>query len=316
MRVSTLNIFNTFLKYDNKRQSEINRYTKEVSSGKRLLEPSVSPVDLAQSLRYKSLDKELDDFIKNANYVQNAQTIAEDALTHIIDSSMEVRGELVHILNTGVFDEEDAKVLKDYFEGMRNYFIDQANTKIGDHYLFSGVKSQTAPIDSTGKYQGGDTDVTVPIAKNVELPIKYTGYKEGGDNYLGVGSIDGQDKMIVVAVLDKVINALNNGDLTSLHNDNFIKIDGNDYDLLSAFDKGVNTISQHRSRIGSQEKALESIRVQHESFKVSYNKLVSDLEDADLPKSITNLEKSKLAYEATMASFNQNKDLSLLKYFS
>ena len=304
-----MQIHNLFLKYDQKRQVELERNSNKLASGKRILKPSDAPVDLAQSLRYKSFKSEIEGFLRNIDMVKNTQEIAEGALNNIVESGQEIRVELVHILNTGVLDADDAKVLRDFFKGMRDYLIDEANVKIGDHYLFSGTKSQTAPIDNDGVYQGNTAKTTVPIAKNVESTIRFN-----GKNFLGIGTIEGQEKMIMTAVLDKVIAAIDSGDLSHLHDSDFLNINGHNYALLEAFDLGLNGVMSGRSSIGSQRKTTENIEEQHQMFEVSFNNLISKLEDADFTKTISELEKNKVAYEATMQSYNQNRKLSLLDY--
>ncbi len=314
MRVSNNQIFNTFLKYDSAKQKDIARYTTELSSGKRILNPSDDPVALAQSLRFKSIQSDLDGYIKNIDLVQNTQQIAESALTNIVDSAQEVRVELVRLSSVGVLDIEDAEIIKDYLQSMRDYIATEANTQIGDKYIFSGVSSQTAPVAADGTYQGSTTETTVPVAKGVEVPIRFN-----GENYLGIDSND--NKMILTKVIDRTIEIIDNaangtGSLQDLTAPDAVTVNGQAMSILEGFDTGLNQVMQYRSVLGSQNKTVSDLKNQHESFKVNYNELISKLEDVDYTGAITELEKSKVAYEATIASFNQNKDLSLLKYFS
>ena len=316
MRISSSYIYNTYLKYDKTRQKDIAKYTKELSSGKRILTPSDDPISLAKSLRFKSIRKDLDGYLKNIKIVQNTQEIAEESLKNIIESSQEARAEIVRLHNTGVLDKEDAKVLRDYFKDIRDYIVNQANVKIGDEYIFSGVKSQIAPIDtSDGTYNGETKETTVPVAKEVkDIPIRFN-----GKDYLGVDKKD--NKMILVKALDKVIKIIKDGDLSKINDPNAITVKANDDEeekpmsILEAFDTGLDAVMRYRSFIGTQEKRVNDLKSQHEMFKVHYSNLISTLEDADFTKSVAELEKSKVAYEATIASFNQNKDLSLLNYF-
>ncbi|WP_200763837.1 flagellin [Nitrosophilus alvini] len=311
MRVPEISLFNTFTKYDQIRQKEIEKYTQQLSSGKKILKPSDSTVDLAASLRFKSLQNDLEGYAKNMDYVQNTQSVAEGSLNSISETAQEARVEIVRLLNTGVLDQEDAAIVDEYLQSLKDYIINQANIKIGDSALFGGVKSQVDPFTADGTYQGETVETTVPVSKGVELNSTFR-----GDKYLGVNENTG--KIAIVEVLDKISEIINSGDLTRLHNPGEVNvtINGKSADtILDAFDLGLNAIMQHRSLIGSQGKTLEDLRTQNESLNVNFSELISKLEDADYTEAITNLEKAKTAYEATMASFAQNKDLSLLKYF-
>jgi len=313
MRIPEISLFNTFTKYDGLRQKEIERYTQELASGKKILQPSDNAVDVSRSLRLKSLKSDIQSYMKNMDIVQSTQNVAESTLQNIIETSNEARVEIVRLLNTGVLDQEDAKIVDKYFQSLKEYIVGQANIKIGDSAIFGGVHTQEDPFNSHGEYNGSNKETTVPIAKGVELSINYN-----GKNYLGVDDID--NKMIIVKVLDKIHDIIDSGNLSRLHDDTGAEFnatfDGKTAtNVLDAFDLGLNAIMQHRSLIGSQEKTLENLREQHETLEVNFNELVSKLEDVDYTSAITNLEKTKTAYEATMASFAQNKDLSLLKYF-
>jgi len=297
MRISSNYIYDSFLQYDKLRQNEIARYTEEISSGKKILNPSDDIVSVAKALKAKATNKEIDSYIDNITTVQNRQDVAQTALTNILDAGEETRVELVRLLSYGVVDQEDAEIIDDYLQGLRDYIIDQANTKVGDAYLFGGTASDKRAFDDNGVYQGNNNEQMVPISKGYEVNATYD-----GSNYLGTNA-DGKIK--IVDVIDTIHNQIQAGDLRGITDD-----------LLVELDEGLEQISQYRSRIGSQAKNAEDFKLQHEMFKVNYNDLIANLEDTDIAEAITNLEQSKMAYEASMAVYSQNKDLNLLKYFA
>ncbi len=296
MRVSNNQIYHTFLKYDKARQANIARYTNQISSGKRILTPSDDIVAVAKSLKAKAMGAELDNYLSNITTVHNRQTAAETALSNIYDTAQEARAEIVRLLNHGVLDQEDAHIVDDYLQGLKKYIIDQANTKVGDTYLFGGTKSGSAPFASDGTYNGNTEVQTVPVSKGYEANATFNG-KE---------ALDAKDgKIKIVQVLDTIHDQIQAGTLTGVNDD-----------LLKKFDEGMKQIGLYRSLIGNQMKNVEDFKQQHEMFKTVYNDMVSKFEDADIAEAVAKLEQSKVAYEASMAAFNQNKDLSLLKYFA
>jgi len=134
--------------------------------------------------------------LRNMDFVSNVLDQAESTLSNISKAGQELRVEIVRLLNTGVLDKEDAKVLRDYFVSMKDYIIKQANYSIGDTRIFGGVKSQTDPFDSNGFYQGETTETKVPVAPGVEINTTFDGSK-----YLGVDTNDKQ--MIMIKAIDK-----------------------------------------------------------------------------------------------------------------
>ena len=296
MRVSNNQLYNTFLHYDKTRQSELAKYTNQIASGKRILQPSDDFASVAQSLKIRETNKEIDNFLRNITLVENKETAAQTALTNIYEAAQDARVEIVRLLNHGVLDQEDAQIVNEYLQGLKHYIINQANTKVGDTYLFGGTKSDQAPFQTDGSYVGNEDVQTVPISKGYEVEATYNGKK-------ALGAQSGKIK--IVEILDYINTQIQNNTLNGI-----------DDQLLEEFDKGMNDISQYRSYIGAQQKSIEDFRMQHENFKTVYNQMISHFEDTDIAEAVSKLEQTKVAYEASMAVFNQNKDLSLLKYFA
>ncbi len=313
MRIPDISFFDTFTKYDRIKERDLEKFTKQLASGKKILAPSDNTVDHIRSMRFKRLNSDIETFNRNISLVKTNLDAAESTLGTIVNVGQEVRTEIIRILNTGVLDSEDADILRDYFQSMRDYIINQANVQVGDSSLFAGVKSQVKPFDNTGSYQGETVETTVPIAKGVELNTTFS-----GKDYLGVNEVS--NKMLVVEAIDKIIEIIDSGDLSRLYNSaDYINVtvDGNSYGnvpILEAFDIGLNKIMQHRSLIGEQMVVADNIEEQNNTLRVNFSELISKLEDADYAGTISELEKSRTAYQALLASIAQNKDLSLLNF--
>jgi len=77
MRVSSEFIYQLLLKYDRERNVALGRSLQELSSGKKLLQPSDSPVDFARSLRLERFSARLERFNKNIDLVSSYLDSAE-----------------------------------------------------------------------------------------------------------------------------------------------------------------------------------------------------------------------------------------------
>ena len=303
----------SFIKYDRIKERDLEKFTKQLASGKKILAPSDNTVDHIRSMRFQRLNNDIETFNRNISLVKTNLDAAENTLGTIVNTGQEVRVEIIRLLNTGVLDSEDAEILRDYFQSMKEYIINQANVQVGDSSLFAGVKAQVKPFNSNGEYQGENVETTVPIAKGVELNTTFN-----GKNYLGVNEVS--NKMLVVEAIDKIINIIDSGDLSKLYDNSEyidVTVDGKSYgqvQILEAFDIGLNKIMQHRSLIGEQMVVADNIEEQNNTLKVNFSELISKLEDADYAGTISELEKARTAYQALLASIAQNKDLSLLNF--
>ncbi|WP_456400152.1 flagellar hook-associated protein FlgL [Persephonella sp.] len=419
MRIPDISFFDTFIKYDRLKEKDIERYTKELASGKKILQPSDNTVDSVRSLRFKRISNDIQTYNRNIDMVKTNLDIAESTLGDIVETGKEVRVEVINLLNIGVIDSEDAQILGDYFQSMRDYIIKQGNISIGDSRLFGGVKSQIDPFDNRGIYQGEFTDTTVPVASGVELNTTFVGKDylgtipsgvwndANGNNIVDEGEVS--YKIGMVKAVDDILQIIDTGDLYKLHgyysdtgytnstdplvgagesgtlnitygtttisvnyndtmnlNDlvnaintspanqdpkgnrlveafvfqdrdgvNRLGLLGKDTNInisvsdttgalykrtgefrriLETFDESFDTVSQHRSIVGTQINVADSIKTMNDQQIVEFSDLISKLEDADYAGVISELEKARTAYQALLMSIAQNKDLSLLNF--
>ncbi|MGC9080340.1 flagellar hook protein, partial [Sulfurihydrogenibium sp.] len=309
MRITDLLRYDNYIKNDQIRQNEIEKYTRQIASGKKLLSPSDDTVATVASLRLKTINQDIERFGRNMDFVQNVLDSAETQLDSIVKAGQEIRVEIIRLLNTGVLDKEDAKVLRDYFVNMKDYIIKQANFKIGDTAIFGGIKTQTDPFAADGTYQGETVETKVPVAPGVELNTTFNGAV-----YIGVNSVS--NKMIITEAIDKIVDIIDRaiagtGRLGEL-NTATINVNGNNVKILEAFDIGLNNVMQYRSVIGTQIKTIQDLKSINEKNQVFNNELISKLEDTEAAEAITNLQKAQLAYQALISVFNQNRQLTLL----
>jgi len=82
-------------------------------------------------------------------------------------------------------------------------------------------------------------------------------------------------------------------------------------DLL---EQGIKKIMETRTKIGGVLKELRNEQNYQEDRKVVLEKQKSDVEDADLAKSISEYERYRLAYDAIMKLFVNHKNMTILDY--
>ena len=310
LRVSTGELYDLFLKYDRIKSSQIKESQEKLASGKSILRPSDSPVDYARLLRLDRFVERLDRFNRNADLVKANMDTAESALASTVQTLEAARVKIIQVLNTGALNGEDAKTLSDYFRSVRDYVIQMGNEKVGDAYLFGGVKTQVPPFASDGTYQGETVETTVPVANGVEVSTNYN-----GENYFGVDRLTG--KITVVEVLDQIIGYVESGELSKL-NSATITVDLGDgpktVSLLEAFDEGLSKIMTYRSILGTQIAVVNDLKTQNEAVALHAKELRSKIGDADFAQVVSQYDKAKTAYQALLATYADLKQLSLLNF--
>lgn len=86
-----------------------------------------------------------------------------------------------------------------------------------------------------------------------------------------------------------------------------------DSDLM-LLQRSFERIAFRRSQVGSSLSQVKNLQPVQESLKDNLYKDKSDVEDADLPQSIMDYTRYKLAYEALMRIIADQKDMTILRY--
>ncbi len=188
-------------------------------------------------------------------------------------------------------------------------------TKLHAYFSETGFHSNTETIGASGtltvNYGGksfsvsySNTDALADLVNNINSAAANPGVEAfifvDKDGVYRLG-LKGQDTSKKISISDSNPTGL-------------IAKTGNLKAILDEFDESFNKISAYRSKIGTQINVIEDLKPQNEFLKTEFSNLISKFEDADYAGTISELEKTKVAYQALLASFNQNKDLSLLNF--
>ena len=149
--------------------------------------------------------------------------------------------------------------------------VQDANSQFEGSYLFSGTKTDTAPIavtrDAQGNiqnitYQGSDTDVTYPVGQGRTAPVSVTAQAA---------------YMNVLTAVKQLRDDLNNtqglssqDQQTALSND------------LGAINTAQNSFTAQAAEVGSYQSQLTSLSTQMQTSLTNAQAILSNYQDADI----------------------------------
>jgi flagellar hook-associated protein 3 len=96
----------------------------------------------------------------------------------------------------------------------------------------------------------------------------------------------------------------------SLHNNDRSAIS----DMVGTLDTALNTVLNHRASTGAKVIRMETTLSRLEDYTVNYTKLLSDVEDADITKLITDLAMAENAYQSALNAAARIIQPSLLNF--
>ncbi|HAK89959.1 MAG TPA: flagellar hook-associated protein 3 [Nitrospiraceae bacterium] len=171
MRVTTRMFFDRFLSGFQSNMEAILKTQEQISSGKRVNRPSDDPAALSKITAYKTQISRIVEYkrsITTANSMVGSLDKALLSLTDTLNRARELGLEGADASATG----SDRLLIAKEISALFEHAIDIANTKVGDRYIFSGYKSDTAPIDkNTGEFVGDSNSITLNISANTEIKL-------------------------------------------------------------------------------------------------------------------------------------------------
>lgn len=83
---------------------------------------------------------------------------------------------------------------------------------------------------------------------------------------------------------------------------------------LSNISASIDNVLRNQATVGARQSSLESMTNTAEDRVVQYAQQLSDIEDLDYAKAITEISQKKLQLDATQATFAKTAQLSLFDY--
>jgi flagellar hook-associated protein 3 FlgL len=170
MRVSTSQIFDQGLTAMLNKQTEVSQAQLQVSTGKKILNPSDDPAASVQMLNLQREFSLTEQYLDNATKAENKQVIEEGALISATDILQRIREIAVQALSDTNGPDERKALAKEVSQ-LNEQLLSLSNSKdsSGD-YLFSGFQTNTPPYETiNGAYQGDEGQRSMKIGAGVTI---------------------------------------------------------------------------------------------------------------------------------------------------
>lgn len=292
-RTTTAITNNSMLDYIWSNQAKYNQTAEEVSTQKKLLNPSDNPADAISVL---SVNKELNQqngYLQNMTMGQNELNVLDNTLASVT-TNLQRANDLGVQASNGTMSAENLKNYKSEVDQILNSVVDLSNTKFNDNSIFAGTNvSQTTYIkDAAGNitYQGtpqtGQYQRNIEISDGVKVAINTTGDQVFGSYDAATGT--GSGIMKTLSDFSKALSVV-----------------PPDYDAIRAnldnIQKGIDTVSNVRTNFASTTQRFEMTKASINTSVVQLKSYRSDLQDVDLSQAVTELTAQELALKATMS---------------
>ncbi len=280
----------------NRTRERIANGQEQVSTGKRLVRPSVDPLATERAMRLRADLAETRQHQENVADAQDWLDVTDDALGTIGDVIHRAREIVVQGVNPTVNADDRAGLAKEI-----EYLIDQAksaaNARFGDQYVLAGQATDVqpyAPGGADGFAPGTPSPVVRTIGPGVSVQLGVLGSSVIGDGSSGLI----KDLREIAAHLRGATHA----DTEALRAD-LTDLQARETDVLGA-----------RASVGALGNRLEAAAGRLDQLALTTDTARSDIEDADLARTLVDLTSQQSAYEAALKAGSSVMQRSLMDF--
>ncbi|SER65458.1 flagellar hook-associated protein FlgL [Psychrobacillus sp. OK032] len=282
MRVTQSMLSNNMLRNLSTSYNKMGKLQDQITTGKKVNRPSDDPVVAMKGIGYRTALDKVEQFQRNIGEVNNWLDSSDDALDKV-GSAMHRANELAIQAANGTTTPEDQEKIKAELDQLRQHIQNIANTKVGDKYIFSGTKTTTPLYDTTIHGVSGFPTTSADLAN----PTSF-------------------QKKVEIEVFDGINMKVNTNaiDLFKNIDQMFQKIKDGTIDFGSAIgeiDDQMNDLLTTRADIGARQNRVELMDDRLQSQSVIATKQMSENEDIDYEKAITEMITQESVHRAALS---------------
>ncbi len=285
-RIATAMVSSSTLNDINSALGALQRSSNELSSGRKILEPSDNPYGASHAI---DLQSQLDGLNAYATNVQDGISWANassGAMANMNSVVERVRELLVQASN-GTFSQASLNSIATEVGQLTETIKQDANTQYAGQYVFSGTATTTAAYKAGAEdeYLGNAGTVSRSIGPGASVTIS-----TDISSLLGNGSAAKDGKLL--DTLRTISEHLLGGTVEDRE-----ALNSTD---LKAIDANLETLTQLQATAGSVTNQLQVASSRIEDLETSLSKTLSNVQDVDVAKASIAFSNQQAAYEAAL----------------
>lgn len=277
-----------------------NKLQLQIASGQKSQDYAGLGTDAERLVSLQSSQTRVQQYTDNNKLVDTRLQTMENSVGQVYDILGQYKTLLVNALNG---DNASSLAVTTQAQQMLDQVSSLLNVKDGNRYLFSGSKTDTAPVDLSGL----PASYTVPTS-----PGDSIGYYKGDSVALKVQADDNLQVTYGVTAgdssIEEAIRALDLGikeaptDRTALNH------------ALDVLNQALDTMPDLRTRIGAARTALSNATTSQNNFMQYTDQNVSDIQNVDVTQAISQMNDAQLSLNASYLTVSKLSQLSLLNF--
>lgn len=280
MRVTQSMLSGNMLRNLSNSYSKLGKLQEQINTGKKVTRPSDDPVVAMKGISYRTELNNVEQFSRNIGEAYNWLDTTDDTFDKV-GQALQRANELMIQASSDTSTPDDRKKIESEINQLRQHVQNLANTKIANKYIFSGTKTTTAPYDSTNGYSANVTDPA--FKKSIEIEVF-----DGINMQINTSPIElfkNIDDMFA-DISDKMTNGATADELSP---------------FITSIDDNMDELLTTRADIGARQNRVELMDSRLQSQEVIATKRMSENEDIDYEKAITDMITQESTHRAALS---------------
>jgi flagellar hook-associated protein 3 FlgL len=283
MRVTQSMLTQNMLRNLSQSYSRLGKIQDQLSTGKKITRPSDDPVVAIKGMTYRTNLTEVEQFKRNFSEAHNWIETSDSALDEATQVLHRIRELVVQASNDTYETSQRQHIAKEISE-LKDHLVSIANTQVAGKYIFNGTNTLNPPVnlaDPINKVSTNTQQVKIELLKGIQIPVNvdptkvFTYSATPGDGLFS--------------------------DLEALENDLQAGKTGQDLNqYLQYLDKHLSNILSERAELGARNNRIELMEARVNEQEVIAHRILSDNEDADIERVITDLKTLESVHRAAL----------------
>jgi flagellar hook-associated protein 3 FlgL len=302
-RITTLMSAQNTLADVNQAYNRLTQTQSEMSSGKKIQQPSDDPYGMSLVMSEQGQLGMLGAYSNNVSDGQAYTEAGQSALTNVANIVQRVR-ELVVGAANGSNTASDLQGVSAEVTQLIAQVKQEANTQYNGQYIFAGTANVAPYQTSTDLYQGNTgaaAAVTRQIGPGTSVQVNVDLSSVLGSGSAGAGGADGK----LLDTLNTIVSHLNSGNTTALG--------GAD---LTAIDSNFSNLTQMQAGLGAVTNRLQLASSRISSLQTAATQVLSNTQDADMAQVAIDYSTQQAAYTAALKAGASIVQESLLNFLN
>lgn len=280
MRITQSMLSSNSLRNLSESYRRMGQYQDQLATGKKITKPSDDPVVAMKGMFYRSGLTEVEQYKRNLSELYLWMENSEAGIEQANNGLQRVR-ELVIQGKNGALSPSDREAVSREVEQIKADLVQVANTQVSGRYIFHGTDTDNPPVPVENPPTVA-VNLSDPSLNNYKVEVSPGVSLRANINPANVFN---QELFNVVQEIQ-----------TALENDKPADLEG----LLNRLDQTMDNLSSERAELGARYNRLEVIDSRLGQQEVMANRVLSDNEDADIERVITDLKTQESVHRAAL----------------